>query len=38
MVDRVRCANDLNLFESLLKEKEVQKTNNWILRESKKVR
>ena len=36
-VDGIRCINDLNLYNKLLKEPIVVKTNDWINKESKKT-
>jgi len=36
-VEFIRCANDLNLYNKLVAEKEVEETNDWIKREAKKT-
>ena len=36
VVDKIRCINDLNLFNKLLQDPKVINTNDWIKRESKK--
>ena len=36
IIETIRCANDLTLFEKLLAESEVIQTNTWIEKEAKK--